>query len=133
MLLNAEIGLAPVVLMRVLWADAREAYEAAGGEWSEFVSEDQKRQLDAAYREKAAIVLGICDGLERFSSAHGFESTKLLGYSGFLPLWESALRLQASDLESDPPTADCVHDLLKEIWSTFVQESEPGSLALRIA
>jgi hypothetical protein len=124
LLLHAETGLAPVAFLPEVWADGREACEAAGGELSEFVSEDQERQLDAACRGKAAIVLGVCDGLERFSSAQDLESTKLLGYSGLLPLWESALRLQASDVEPDPTTADCVHDLMKEIWSTFVQESE---------
>jgi hypothetical protein len=124
LLLHAETGLAPVAFLREVWADGREARRAAGGEWSEFVSEDQQRQLDAVFREKAAIVLGICDGVERFASAQGFETVKLLGYSGFLPLWQSALRQRGTDVESDPATADTVYGLMNEIWSTFVHESE---------
>jgi hypothetical protein len=124
LLLHAETGLAPVAFLREVLADGREAYEATGGEWAEVVSEDQQRQLDAVFREKTAIVLGICDGLERFSSAQGLETAKLLGYSGFLPLWQSAWRQRGTDVESDPATADTVYGLMKEIWSTFVHETE---------
>jgi hypothetical protein len=121
-LLHAQIELAPAAFVREVLADERATMEAAGGDWSEIVHEDERRELEDLYRGKVAIVLGVCDGFERFCAAHGVQAAKLLAFAGCLPEWQSAVRLRGTEIASDPETAEAVHRFLQGLWLDLLQD-----------
>jgi hypothetical protein len=135
-LLSAESALeAPMFAREVLMADARAlatefgdgtTTEAADGEWPEIVSQTDHSELDDLCRQGIAVVLGICEGFERFCEGLGIEPAALLAFApDCLPVWWRAVRLRGTDSPSDPARAEAFCELLEGVWKGMLDDQDP--------
>jgi hypothetical protein len=127
LLLRAEVALAPHAFGRELLADMRAfmtapdstlgdgiPIEAADGEGSRSSSRTRGAKWTMLYRERVTAVLGVCEGVERFSETLKVEPANLLGIQpGCLTAWQSAGRLRGNDIAADPATTEGVYRYLE--------------------
>jgi hypothetical protein len=124
-LFRAALALEPAVSAEEMNSAFIQGLEQIGSDVGEELRQSEEALvIRRAYADRAAQLIGVRDGIRRFSDEIGVPAEKLLGLEkSCVATWEFASEL-AEIHSSDDATANFVHRSLVRTWNAFVPMPE---------